>query len=76
MGLINSEQQSRGLMQLLDLDSLDVKASVFEPIDSAHVCHAERCALLSLFDKTRTVYVTEPVVNLLRGTVHTLSDAQ
>jgi len=76
MGLINAEQQNRGLMPLLDLDSLDVKASVFEPLDAAHVCHTERCALLSLFDKTSTVYVTEPVVNLLRGTVQSLSDAQ
>jgi len=58
MDTINDEQQRRGLMQLADLSTLDVKASVFEPLSSTHTCQRERCALLSLFDKSNTVYAT------------------
>ncbi len=76
MDLFNQEQLSRGLSQLHGLSALDVKASVFEPLGAEHECQRERCALLSLFDKTNTVLVTEPVVNLLRGTVTTLSGSQ
>ena len=76
MDSINREQQRRGLTQLADLSSLEVKASVFEPLSSTHMCQHERCALLSLFDKTNTVYVTEPVVNLLHSTAFILSGAQ
>jgi len=76
MGLFNIEQQSRGLIPLTDLRAHDVKASVFEPLITNHVCRSERCALLSIFDKTNTVFSTEPVVNLFRGTVFNLSGSQ
>jgi hypothetical protein len=46
------------------LDELEVKASIFEPLNKQHACARERCALLSLFDRTRTVFATEPVIYL------------
>jgi len=51
------------------LDQLNVKAVVFEPNDPVHICAVERCALLSLFDETRTVFATEPVVHFASGEV-------
>lgn len=61
---LNVERRSRGLTELTDLSSLDVKASIFEPNDKTSLCTIQRCALLSLFDSTRTVFAVEPIVNL------------
>ncbi len=75
MAALNLEQQSRHLAPLSDLSTVDVKASIFEPADSTHVCAIERCALLSLFDQSRTVFSEEPLVNLQRLTVSTLQQS-
>lgn len=65
--LVNSlktEQQYRGQTPFSTLDELDIKASIFEPLDNKHPCAIERCALVSMFDQTRTVFSIEPVVLL------------
>jgi len=72
MAALSEERQSRGLTTLTDLSNIDVKASVFEPNDDAHVCAKQRCALISLFDGSRTVFSVEPLVNLQRLNVTTL----
>jgi len=61
---LQNEQSQRGQPAFVQLSDLDVKASIFEPLNSNHPCATERCALLSLFDHTRTVFATEPVVFL------------
>lgn len=61
---MKAEQRQRGRSVFTSLDELDVKASIFEPIDMDHPCAVQRCALLSLFDDTRTVFSIEPVINL------------
>lgn len=58
------EQLQRHEPAFTSLAELDVKASIFEPMSTSHDCHNQRCALVSLFDKTRTVFTIEPVVNL------------
>lgn len=75
MDAVNQEQQSRGLPALIDLSSLDIKASIFEPNDQTHLCAQQRCALVSLFDHTRTVFVVEPLVNLQALSVTTLQSS-
>jgi len=64
MQKLHEEQARRGQPPNTDLTELDVKASIFEPMDSLHPCSTQRCALLSLFDQTRTVFAVEPVVLL------------
>lgn len=64
MDELRTQQAKRGDLPFQSLDELDVKASIFEPIDAGHPCTRTRCALLSLFDKTRTVFSTEPVIYL------------
>ncbi len=66
---LQSEQTRRGDSPFVTLKELDAKASIFEPMQNDHQCKTDRCALFSLFDNTRTVFSTEPVVNLTRGTV-------
>lgn len=61
---LRDEQRRRGQTAFSALSELDVKASIFEPLDSSHPCASQRCALLSLFDDTRTVFSVEPIVNL------------
>jgi len=61
---LRDEQVRRGVTTFVELSQLDVKASVFEPLDTSHPCHRQRCALMSLFDQTRTVFSIEPVINL------------
>ena len=61
---LRNEQISRGRIAFTDLSQLDVKASIFEPLETSHPCHQQRCALMSLFDDTRTVFTVEPVINL------------
>jgi len=58
------EQIQRGNVEFGLLNELDVKASIYEPANTAHECYKQRCALISLFDKTHTVFTIEPVVNL------------
>ena len=58
------EQIQRGEPAFSSLQELDVKASIYEPLSSSDNCFAQRCALLSLFDKTRTVFSIEPIINL------------
>jgi len=57
-------QIQRSELALASLAELDVKASIYEPLNPSDVCHRQRCALVSLFDKTRTVFTIEPIVNL------------
>lgn len=61
---LREEQLQRGRAPFGELAELDVKASIFEPMDNQHACHLQRCVLFSLFDATRTVFSIEPVVNL------------
>lgn len=66
------EQTRRGASRFNLLAELDVKVSIYEPRDTAHACYRQRCALVSLFDDTRTVFTTEPVINLTTLQVETL----
>jgi len=61
---LRDEQTMRGGNTFASLAELDVKASIYEPLQHEHICQRQRCALLSLFDDTNTVFSTEPVVNL------------
>lgn len=61
---LRDEQIRRGKVAFVSLSDLEVKASIYEPLDPNHDCFKQRCALLSLFDGTRTVFSTEPVINL------------
>lgn len=73
---IRNEHDRRSATPLADLATLDIKASIFEPGDQSHVCATQRCALISLFDQTHTVFSVEPLVNLQRLTVTTLQANQ
>ncbi len=64
MGQLRVEQSQRAVQPFTTLSELDVKASIFEPQDANHHCALSRCALLSLFDVTRTVFAIEPIVFL------------
>jgi hypothetical protein len=66
------EQIQRNQPAFASLSELDIKASIFEPLDTLHNCHAQRCALVSMFDRTRTVFRIEPIVNLTTIQVETL----
>lgn len=72
MDKIHQSQSQRGMPPSLDLSTIDVKASIFEPDNPQHVCAKQRCALISLFDQTRTVFTVEPLVNLQSLNVSTL----
>ena len=52
---------------------LDLKASIYEPLQAEHPCQTQRCALVSLFDQTNTVFAAEPIVNLSAMSVTLLS---
>lgn len=58
------QQTSRNKTAFSSFSELDVKASIYEPMNASHACRFQRCALVSLFDNTRTVFAIEPVVNL------------
>lgn len=64
---LREEQRRRGAEPFARLDALEIKASVYEPADPAHPCARERCALIALFDETRTVFALEPVVRFADG---------
>ncbi|MBX2839835.1 MAG: hypothetical protein KTR35_23460 [Gammaproteobacteria bacterium] len=66
------EQRNRGVTAFNTLDELEVKASIFSPMDADHICVTNRCALLSLFDSTNTVFTLEPIAILSTGVVTTL----
>lgn len=75
-GLVNSlkhEYLKRSTQPFNTIDELDIKASIYEPRVKDHVCQYDRCALLSLFDKTSTVFTLEPVVNLSTLSVSVLN---
>ncbi|WP_088918177.1 hypothetical protein [Granulosicoccus antarcticus] len=61
---LRAEQSNRGVHPFDFLSELDVKASIFEPLDSNHPCAIARCALLSLFDASSTVFSIEPIAFL------------
>lgn len=69
---MRAEQINRGVTAFSSIDELDVKASIFTPTDSEHPCQIQRCALLSLFDKSSTVFSLEPLVMLSTGNITTL----
>lgn len=64
MERLQAEQSARGMVPFSSLAELDLKASIFEPMNATHPCASERCALLSLFDQTSTVFSIEPVIRL------------
>jgi len=71
---MKNEQVQSGRVPFSSLDELHVKAIIFEPFDTTHPCYVERCALLSLFDDSMTVFSTEPVVHLSSGLVRSLGE--
>jgi len=75
MDRINQSQSHRGTPRLIDLSGIEVKASIFEPDNQQHTCARQRCALISLFDQSRTVFTVEPLVNLQNLSVTTLQQS-
>lgn len=75
MEKLNQDRSKRGMPQLIDLGTIDVKASIFEPDNLQHICARQRCALISLFDQNRTVFSVEPLVNLQSLNVTTLQQS-
>lgn len=71
---LRDEQRRRGRTVFVSLNELSIKASVFEPIDDTHLCYRTRCALLSLFDDSRTVFAIEPVVHFASGEVREIGN--
>ena len=72
MNRLRQAQVRHGKPAFESLTELDVKASIYEPMNSTDACHTQRCALLSLFDETRTVLSIEPIINLTTFHVKTL----
>ena len=73
MESLKREHLKRSAQPFSSIDELDVKASIYEPRDKDHACQYDRCALLSLFDKTSTVFTIEPVINLSNLSVSVLN---
>ena len=71
---LRDEQRRRGRTVFVSLNELSIKASVFEPVDDTHLCYQTRCALLSLFDDSRTVFAIEPVVHFASGEVREIGN--
>jgi len=67
--LLKADQQRRGHTPFTNINELSVKASIYKPLNKHHSCTHNRCALLSLFDTTNTVFAAEPIVNLQHGAV-------
>lgn len=76
MRQLNQIQSNKGLILLNDLSTIELKASIYEPENDDHECVKQRCALISLFDQTRTVFTIEPVVNLQTSIVTTLTHSE
>ena len=72
MQKLNTIRSRRGMPNIANLSTIEVKASIFEPDEQQHLCASQRCALISLFDETRTVFSVEPLVNLQSLSVTTL----
>lgn len=68
---LRNEQRARGIQAFGSLAELEVKAFVHQPRNPEHSCHQQRCALLSLFDQSRTVFNLEPLVRFSDGTIIT-----
>ncbi|MGQ7844546.1 hypothetical protein ACUNV4_08725 [Granulosicoccus sp. 3-233] len=64
LAALQAEHALRNATPFTTLDELDVKASIHEPLDSGDPCLVSRCALLSLFDASHTVFTTEPLIHL------------
>jgi len=75
MEKLNQNRSQRGMSPLVDLATIEVKASIFEPDNPQNNCAMQRCALVSLFDHTRTVFSVEPLVNLQTLSVTTLQQS-
>lgn len=73
MNSLKSEYSRRPNAQSFLLENLDIKASIYEPTDINHPCHINRCALMSLFDKSGTVFNLEPIINLNSMIIESLS---
>ena len=73
MRSLRREHLKRSAQPFSSIADLDVKASIYEPRDKDHACQHDRCALLSLFDKTSTVFTIEPVINLSNLSVSVLN---
>lgn len=71
---LRDEQRRRRHVVFESLNELSIKAIVFEPVDETHPCYRTRCALLSLFDDSRTVFAIEPVVNFASGDVREIGN--
>ncbi|MFK7860692.1 MAG: hypothetical protein AB8B64_17870 [Granulosicoccus sp.] len=74
IGQLRKEQVKRGVSAFVLITELDVKASIYEPMNPEHACYRQRCALMSLFDETHTVFAAEPVVNLQTQQVNFLGN--
>jgi len=68
-----TEHARRPNAQRFVLEALDIKASIYEPTDINHPCHINRCALMSFFDQSGTVFNLEPIINLNSMVVESLS---
>jgi len=73
MSTLAMEYARRPNTQTFRLAALNIKASIYEPNDIKHPCHISRCALMSLFDKSGTVFNLEPIINLDSMVVESLS---
>ncbi len=73
VSLLRADQTRRGRAPFQHMNELSVKASIYKPLKTSHPCANERCALLSLFDQTNTVFSAEPIVNLQRSSVSWLN---
>lgn len=67
--LLQADQQRRGRTPFSNINELSVKSSIYKPLNKTHRCAEERCALLSLFDSSNTVFAAEPIVNLSHGAI-------
>ena len=72
MNRLRQAQIRQGKPAFESLTELDIKASIYEPMNTTDACHKQRCALVSLFDETRTVLSLEPIINLTTFHVNTL----
>ena len=63
------EHTQRGHTPFFSIEEFDTKAFIYDPRDPLHHCATQRCALLSMFDNTHTVFILEPLVNLADGEV-------
>lgn len=60
---LRDEQRADGRAVFEHVGELDMKAIIHEPTDASDPCAHERCALIALFDQSRTVFSIEPVVH-------------